>query len=98
LEDLVYLHSLGYLGVTSRAADAWTDFATTIFGLEVEKETDPERVRVRWDERLFRLAVHPGDSDQIAYLGWETATRQAFASTVEHIEKSGFHVNEATDA
>ncbi|OZC77219.1 hypothetical protein CH251_05350 [Rhodococcus sp. 06-462-5] len=94
----MYIHSLGYIGVTSPAADQWTDFGTSIFGLEVtERSWDDDPVRIRWDDRPFRLAVHQGPEDTIAYVGWEAPTRQAYSAMLAHLESSGATVKASTD-
>lgn len=93
----MYLHSLGYLGVTSPASSEWPQFATSVFGLEVEQDAPSDPVRIRWDDRPFRLAVHPGTQDRIAYLGWETGSRQDFAAMTDHVEKAGWTVHESNE-
>ncbi|EFQ84387.1 putative 2,3-dihydroxybiphenyl 1,2-dioxygenase [Aeromicrobium marinum DSM 15272] len=65
------MHSLGYLGVTTPRAEEWPDFARRVFGMEVVSDETGAH-RMRWDDRAFRLAVHPGDTDEVAYIGWES--------------------------
>ena len=93
----MHLHSLGYLGVTSPKADEWPRFAGDTFGLEVEPgSTSGEPTRVRWDDRPFRLAIHEGPEDRLAYLGWETSSPQDFQLMVEHANKHSCTVHEST--
>jgi extradiol dioxygenase len=61
---------IGYVGVQSTAHAEWTRFGPRVFGFESGRRGDGT-VRVRWDDRAYRLAVHPGRSDRLCYLGWE---------------------------
>src|SRR4051794_38239090 len=68
------IHSLGYVGVESPAASEWLTIGPDVYGLEVADRTDSagEHVlRVSWDDRAYRLALHPGPEHKLAYLGWE---------------------------
>jgi extradiol dioxygenase len=95
----VHLHSLGYVGVTSPGTDEWDDFGREMFGFEVDSGGPPGSVvRVRWDDRPFRLALHPGPENQISYLGWETATDQDFDAMLARFDESGLRACAATDA
>jgi extradiol dioxygenase len=82
------LHSLGYLGVTSPRASEWPQFAVDLFGMEVTTDADGTQ-RMRWDDRPFRLTVHPGDQDTIAYIGWETRDGIAFDDALAELTARG---------
>ncbi len=84
-------HSLGYLGVTSPRAADWPTFAVDVFGMEVVPRDDGTQL-MRWDDRAFRLAVHPGEEDRIAYVGWEAPHGTRFAEIVSELERSGVQV------
>lgn len=90
-------HSLGYIGLASPQAGRWDDFAVDVFGMEVIVDPDGTR-RMRWDDRAFRLAVHPGEEDRISYIGWETADGAAFDEAVKELGRRGVDVkSEPTD-
>ncbi len=85
------LHSLGYLGVSTPRSEEWPDFARSVFGMEVV--SDPSGThRIRWDDRAFRLAVHPGPSDEVAYIGWESRDSGDLAHVVRTLEGHGVQV------
>jgi extradiol dioxygenase len=84
-------HSLGYLGVTSPQAGRWPGFARDVLGMEVVTEPDGT-LRVRWHDRAYPLAVHPGDQDTIAYLGWQVADGTAMAEVVAELGRRGVSV------
>lgn len=61
--------SLGYLGFSVKAPDAWDAFATGVLGLMPGEAPG----RYRLDELAWRIAVEPGDADDLAYAGFEVA-------------------------
>lgn len=92
------LHSLGYLGVTSPRAGEWPEFARQVFGMEVVSEPSGVQ-RMRWDDRAFRLAVHPGEHDALAYVGWEARDSGDLAHVAQTLSDRGVDVQrEPVDA
>lgn len=85
-------HSLGYLGVTSPRAAEWPEFAVDVFGMEVVSDDDGTQ-RMRWDDRAYRLAVHPGEQDSIAYLGWEVSDGARMAEVIDALAGRGVTVH-----
>jgi len=64
--------SLGYLGLQVKDAAAWSAFATGVLGLmpgEAANGVD----RFRLDDLAWRIAVEPGEADDLAYVGFEVA-------------------------
>jgi 2,3-dihydroxybiphenyl 1,2-dioxygenase len=61
--------SLGYLGLKVKDPDAWGAYATGVLGL-MPGETAG---RFRLDDLSWRIAVEPGDADDLSYLGFEVA-------------------------
>jgi len=93
------IHSLGYVGVQSPAADTWLTIGPDVFGLEVSGRSDSsgERViRVSWDDRAYRLALHPGPEHRLAYLGWEFPDSKALDAAVAELRQSGIAVTDST--
>ena len=64
--------SLGYLGLKVKEPRAFAEFATQILGL-MPGEGAGEARRFRLDEVQWRIAVEPGEADDVAYLGFEVA-------------------------
>ena len=62
--------NLAYAGFISPAADAWRSFGPDILGAQVAADTADGTVRLRIDDKAWRIAVHPGKADDLAYLGW----------------------------
>jgi extradiol dioxygenase len=63
--------SLGYVGVRSPRAGEWERFGPEILGAPLAAPGGDGAVRLRLDERAWRLAIHPGARDELAYVGWE---------------------------
>ncbi len=85
------IHSLGYVGFQSPNVDEWPRFATDVFGLECSRE-DSGAVRIRWDDRMYRMRIEPGDEDRLLHLGWETSDRLDFAAVKEDLRARGVEV------
>lgn len=64
--------SLGYLGFSVKDPEAWGAFATGVLGL---MPGDPAGTaqRFRLDDLAWRIAVEPGEADDLAYVGFEVA-------------------------
>ena len=92
------IHSLGYVGVESPAADEWLTIGPDVYGLEVTEKVDSsgERVlRVCWDDRAYRLALHSGAEHKLAYLGWELQSAKLLDAAVAELRAAGLEVTEA---
>jgi extradiol dioxygenase len=92
------IHSLGYLGVESPEADEWLALGPDVYGVEVTEKRDGagEKVlRVSWDDRAYRLALHPGPEHRLAYVGWEMPNAKALEAAVDELRAGGLEVTEA---
>ncbi|MDX2937783.1 VOC family protein [Streptomyces ipomoeae] len=93
----VEIDSLAYLGFESPAVDRWPAFATEIFGFGLGSGASPDTVYLRTDSRHHRVAIHPGDEDRLAYIGWEVRDAQALARARAALEAAGVTVEVADD-
>jgi 2,3-dihydroxybiphenyl 1,2-dioxygenase len=64
--------SLGYIGFSVKDPEAWSAFATGVLGF-MPAEGAGGAHRFRLDELAWRIAVEPGDADDLAYVGFEVA-------------------------
>ena len=53
--------NLAYAGFTSPAAEQWRSFGPDILGAAVTDDGPDGEVRLRIDDKAWRIAVHPGD-------------------------------------
>ena len=82
--------ALSYIGFTSPKADDWRAFGPEVLGAQLAPDEDDGAVRLRIDEAPPRIIVHPGEADDLAYLGWEVDDLEA---TVASIERAGVSVD-----
>ena len=92
------IRSLGYVGVASPRAKEWETFGPEILGTPLWTEGGDDAVRLRLDERAYRLAVHPGERDELRYLGWEVATPLALEEAFDELGRAGLEVERAPAA
>lgn len=98
--DPVRIVGLGYLGIRSPHAEAWRDYGPEVLGLELADEHSGAPADggtyLRADDRAHRIAIHPAEKDEFAYVGWELAHAEAFEATIERVEKTGVETIPAT--
>jgi len=90
--------SLGYICFTSPRADEWKTFGPDILGLELVEPGPDGAVRLRNDEASWRIAIHHGNTDDVAYLGWSTGDATALVQTAAAVRNAGIEVHDADAA
>ena len=86
------IDSLAYIGFTSPHGSDWLSFGPEVLGLQVAG-TDPDgTVRLRNDEVAWRIAVHPGEVDDLAYIGWAVDGPEGLAAAVARLAAVGVDV------
>lgn len=90
------IRSLAYLGFTSPAAPKWTSFGPDVLGAQVVAASDDEDglVRLRIDDAAWRLAIHPGETNDVAYIGWDVGGAPELAAAVDGLTRAGFDLVE----
>src|SRR4051794_36756854 len=87
------IKNLAYVGFVSPNADEWRTFGTEVLGAELAPDGPDGAVRLRVDDAAARITIHPGDRDELAYLGWLVEDLDA---TVAAVEGAGIVVKENT--
>lgn len=92
--------ALGYLGFAAKNVEAWEKWATEIFGFQ--KASPPEGVPsdhlyLRVDEREWRFAIEPGETGDVAFIGWEAANSSALEQICQRLENAGVAVTRDPD-
>lgn len=77
------IRNLAYIGFVSPNAEEWRTFGPEVLGAELAPDGPDGAVRLRIDDAVWRFAVHRGDTDDLAYLGWETGDLEAAVAAVE---------------
>jgi extradiol dioxygenase len=83
------IRALSYIGFTSPSAEAWRTFGPEVLGLELAPDGPDGGVRLRVDDAVHRITIHPGDADDVAYLGWHVDDLDA---TIAAVEAAGINV------
>ena len=86
------IRSLSYIGFESPNAEKWLEFGPEILGLELAGRGPDGAVRLRVDDAAWRITVHPGARDDLAYLGWCVGGPEDFEHAIVALEKHGFEV------
>ena len=92
------VRQLGYVGSTATDLAAWRAYTVEVLGFEITPDSSDETLYLRVDDHHHRIAVHAGDSDDVAYVGWEVADPTELAAMVERIEAAGVATKQGTVA
>jgi extradiol dioxygenase len=87
---------LGYLGIEATDPAAWADFGPNVLGLPAGPPGADGTVYLRMDERCYRIAVHPGPRDGLAYLGWEVPSAAALEEAYGDLAEAGLSPRRGT--
>jgi extradiol dioxygenase len=90
------IESLAYVGFSSPEAEAWKTFGPEVLGLELAQPGPDGAVRLRNDDAVHRITVHPGPVDDLAYLGWAVAGPAALADAVARLRSHHVEVTEGS--
>ncbi len=90
------VRALGYLGLNATDLDAWRSFGTKILGLMDVSNGDRETLAFRMDSRARRLTIHNSRNNDIAYMGFETADKEAFETVLRRVSASGTEITPGT--
>lgn len=85
------IESLAYIGFTTPNAEEWKTFGPDILGLELTDPGPDGSLRLRNDDHAWRITLHPGQTNDIAYLGWAVADLPA---AVDQLTAAGVDVHQ----
>lgn len=88
------LLSLAYAGVSTTDVDAWKTFARDVLDMQVRETASG--LALRMDERVHRILVHPGATNNPAYLGWDVGNGAGLAAASRELSERGVTVHPAT--
>jgi 3,4-dihydroxy-9,10-secoandrosta-1,3,5(10)-triene-9,17-dione 4,5-dioxygenase len=92
------VRSLGYVVVEASDPGAWRNFAVEVIGL-MEGPPGPDgSLRLRIDERPFRIAVVPGKRDRFVSCGWEFRDASELGAVIGTLEAAGVKVRRGSEA
>ncbi len=89
---------LGYLGLSVSDLNAWRDYASGIFGMQVINDGESDRLYLRMDKWHHRLTLHADGADDLAYVGWRVAGEVELEEMAAQLERAGIAVKVGSDA
>lgn len=92
----VSVSQLAYAGLFVSDRPAWMQFLEDLLGLRCVLET-PGFSQFRLDDRAQRLLLIPQEADNLAFMGWETADREAMEAIAAQAEIAGAFVSTGTE-
>jgi 2,3-dihydroxybiphenyl 1,2-dioxygenase len=97
---VIQVTELGYMGVGVKNLDEWKHFATSILGMELADDGEPDRCYLRMDYHHHRIVLHADGSDDLQYLGFRVAGAEEFAAMQAQLSAAGikFRVGSAEEA
>jgi 3,4-dihydroxy-9,10-secoandrosta-1,3,5(10)-triene-9,17-dione 4,5-dioxygenase len=89
------IRELGYLLFGSKDLQGWKTFSETIVGFAASDAPDGA-LYLKMDERDFRLAILPDDSERLIASGWEVGGQDEFVALRLLLKESGTKVADGT--
>ncbi len=87
------VRSLGYIGIESNNLQAWREFCSEFLGL-MEVSEDSGSLRFKMDQQSWRLAIEPGEKEDLAYIGFDARNRDQLAAICEQLSALGYPLTE----
>ena len=94
------IDNLATIGFTSTAADDWRAFGSEVLGLELAPDGADGAdgaVRLRMDDLAHRITIHPGATNELAYLGWAVTDADALGAQIAVVRAAGYEVHDGDD-
>ncbi|MFC8827338.1 VOC family protein [Streptomyces sp. NPDC057137] len=90
------LTGLGYFGLHTQHIDPWRTFAEDVLGLSTS--TTDDGLRLRMDDRDWRIALHAAETEGFAYAGWEVAGPTELEAAARELESAGVKTEHGDEA
>jgi len=87
--------SLGYLGLNVSDPEAWKAYGQDFLGAMLARPSPSGVERLRLDDYAWRIALEPGQADDLAYLGFEVGEPEALDALRGRLSRAGIAFEEA---
>jgi len=85
------VNCLGYMGITSEHLHAWQDFCCGFLGL-MNVSGDDDALRFKMDDQAWRIAIEPGDKEDLSYVGFDVRNGNDLATICHQLTTLGYQV------
>lgn len=85
------VRALSYVGLETSDLDGWVGFADEVLGLPAQRDGS-DRALLRMDQRVYRFDIRRGDTDRLAWLGWEVSSADELAEMAALLREHGVEV------
>ena len=82
------VQSLSYIVTQVQSLESWRHYAEEVLGMMTTIEADGS-LRIKMDERPFRILVQEGATDVYLASGWELGSEEDFNAMLKHIAEQG---------
>jgi 3,4-dihydroxy-9,10-secoandrosta-1,3,5(10)-triene-9,17-dione 4,5-dioxygenase len=90
------IKALGYVRAESAQIPRWREFALDALGFAEGTGPNEDGLYLRLDERSFRIAVLPGESDRVTEIGWEVADALGLERIQERLKEASVGFQQLT--
>ncbi len=91
------ISQLAYVGFRVADLNEWRSFGTDLLGLEVaSSDGDEDVLRLRMDERAFRIELSRDESESLERVGWEVPLERDFEIILDRLSAYGVKVIEGS--
>ena len=84
---------LGYIGIESENLLAWREFCSEFLGL-MDVSDGTGSLRFKMDEQSWRLAIEPGDKEDLAFMGFDARNSDQLARISQQLSALGYPLTE----
>lgn len=85
------VQSLGYIGIGAKDISAWRHYGEEILGMAAQDD-GAGGLKLRADNRDYRVLVHPSGEDDIKFAGWEMKDGAALEALISKLDSAGIEV------
>jgi 3,4-dihydroxy-9,10-secoandrosta-1,3,5(10)-triene-9,17-dione 4,5-dioxygenase len=90
------VRALGYIALGAVDVPAWRTFGTQVLGMMADT-TESGELRLRADDRPYRLTIKSAETEQVVAVGWEVAARADLDVAAAELEAAGVTVEREPD-
>lgn len=92
------IQELSYIGIASPNAEQWRDYGPRQLGAMLSADGPDGAVRLAVDDIDYRIAVHPGPTDEFRYAGWGVANETDLREYARQLAARGLTVQQGDAA